>query len=191
MERGARPAVRDAELYRRPAFLVGDEPAVLRYRRRFHTKRRAVQGGFVAGVVGVGLALRAAGADGLLPAAVGFAAVSSAFVVGHLAVGKRKWMTPVEAFEDGVAACEITALFCRRRFVPWKDVEAIDMREGEGGLKTLVVRTASGRSLESAPGEFDDAGKAAMEARRAAAKAEAAAQKALFESLASEGSAHS
>jgi hypothetical protein len=181
-------AVRAAELYRRPPVLVGDEPAVVRYRRRFRARRRVVQAGFVGGVVAIGLALRVAGEDGLLQGALSFGALSTSFMVVHLAVGKRMWIKPMEVYEDGVAGSRLTLLFCKRRFVPWKEVEAVEL----GGEKAAVlrVRTLSGRFLESAPGEFEEAGAAQMRQMLAAAKAEAAAQKALFESVGQGGGSH-
>jgi hypothetical protein len=178
--------VRDAELYRRPPFLVGDEPSVLRYRRGFRTRSRVVQGAFGALVVGVAVGLSAVGAGGILPATAAFAAVSSAFVVLHLAVGKRRWMQPVEAYEDGVIASEVTALFCKRRFVAWTEVADIGLRPTEGAPPTLHVWLEGGRHLESVPGEFDERQVAAMSERLAKAKAEAAAHKAVFEAVGKE-----
>ena len=179
--------MRDAELYRRPPFLVGDEPAVVRHRRGFRMRRRAVQGAFVGAVIGVGLLLRAAGADALLPAAAAFAAVSGGFMVGHLAVGKRVWMKPVEAYEDGIAGSEITLLFCRRRFWAWKEVEAVGLDAAGGAPPRLVVTSTAGRRMESAPGEFDEKGLEAMRGRLERARAEAARQREIFESVGKEG----
>jgi hypothetical protein len=183
--------VRDAELYRRPPFFVGDEAAVLRQRRAVRRRRRAVQGAFGAGVVALGLALRAYGADGLLPAAAAFALISSAFMPLHLAVGKRMWMKPVEAYEDGVAASQITALFCRRRFVAWKDVEGVVLEPAAGGGgEVLVVRAAGGRRLESVPGEVDGKAVEAMRQRMAAEAEDAQRRRAIFDSVGPGGGSH-
>jgi hypothetical protein len=182
--------VRAAELYRRPPVLVGDEPAVVRYRRQFRVRRRVVQLGFVGSVVAISLGLRVAGADGLLEGAVSFGVLSTAFMVVHLAVGKRVWIKPMEVYEDGIAGSHLTVLFCRRRFVPWKDIEAVEMDSAEGPLPVLRVRAASGGFLESAPGEFAEAGAQQMAARLDKAKAEAAAQRALFESVGQGGNAN-
>jgi hypothetical protein len=131
-----------------------------------------------------------AGADGLLEGAVAFAVLSTSFMIVHLAVGKRVWIKPMEVYEDGIAGSHMTLLFCRRRFVPWKDVEAIQFGEEPSGPHVLRVRTASGRVLEAAPGEFDAAGAQVMGTRHQHAKAEAAAQKALFDSVGQGGNAH-
>lgn len=182
--------MRDAELYRRPPVLVGDEPSVVRHRRQFRVRRRVVQLGFVGGVVAIGLGLRVAGADGLLQGAVAFGVLSSSFMVVHLAAGKRMWMKPMEVYEDGVAGSQLTLLFCRRRFVAWNEIEAVELAAGADALQVLHVRTTSGRSLESAPGEFDEGALQQIADRLAKAKADAAAQKALFDSVGQGGKAH-
>ena len=180
--------MRAAELYRRPPVLVGDEPAVVRYRRQFRVRRRVVQAAFVGGVLAIGLALRVAGEDGLLQGAVSFGALSSAFMLVHLAVGKRMWIKPMEVYEDGIAGSQLTLLFCRRRFVAWTEVDAVEF--GGEGAAVLRVRTQSGRFLEAAPGEFDEAGAQQIRAMLGKAKADAAAQKALFDSVGQGGGSH-
>jgi hypothetical protein len=180
-------AVRDVELYRRPAFLVGDEPAVLRHRRKFRVRRRAVQLAFVGGVVAIGLGLRLAGAGGLFEAAVAFGALSTAFMIMHLAVGKGVWVKPMEAYEDGVVGSHLTVLFSRRQFVAWKDVETVDFGAPGAGAPVLRVRASGSRTLESAPGEFEESAAGAMRGRVEKAKAEAASQRALFDSVGGEG----
>ena len=187
--RGAlRRDVRDAELYRRPAVLTGDEAAALRYTRAFRKKRRVVQVCFVLGVAAIAALL------GFVPSlspAVGiidFAALSSFFVVLHLAVGKRAWMKPMEVYEDGVAGSQITFLFCRRRFVPWKDVESLEMGEG-AGPRVLRAKLAGGRALESVPEEFDAAGLEKMRELLTKGKEEAERARRIFESVGKETAA--
>jgi hypothetical protein len=175
--------VRDVELYRRPPFFTGDEAAVLRQKRRFRRRRRAVQLLFVGGIVGLAAALSLLKIPDILVGAGSFAALSTAFVVSHLAAGKRAWMSPLEAYEDGLAANEITALFSRRRFVPWKDFDSLELENAGEGAPILRARFGSGRSLESAPGEVDEAAFVKMRERMVRAKEEAQAAKALLESL--------
>lgn len=179
--------MRDAELFRRPPFLTGDEAAVLRHARRFRRRRRAVQLGFVAGVVGLGVALSVLRIPDIAVGAGAFALLSTSFIVLHLSAGKRKWMRPMEAYEDGVVGCEITTLFCRRHFAAWKEVESLDLEPGEGGLKILIVRLAGGRTLESAPGEFEEPAVGKMRERLEAAKEAERAAKALLETVGGDG----
>lgn len=179
--------MRDVEMYRRPPFLTGDEAAVLRHARRFRKRRRAVQVGFVAGVVGLGVALSLLRISDIPVGAGAFAALSTSFIVLHLSAGKRKWMRPMEAYEDGVVGCEITALFCRRRFVPWREVVSLDLAPGDEGQKILFVRLTGGRNLESAPGEFEEPAVGKMSERLEAAREAERAAKALLDAVGVEG----
>ncbi len=182
--------MRDAELYRRPPFLVGDEVVVLRHARAFRKRRRLVQLGFLGGVAAVGGALTMLRTADLFAVTASFAALSSAFVVLHLAAGKRIWMKPVEAYEDGIAGSEFTRLFCRRRFVAWKEVERVEFATGGGAAKVLRAVVGGGRVIESAPGEFDEAGLSKMQERIARAKADEAAAKALLATVSGEAEDH-
>ena len=148
-----------------------------------------MQLGFVGGVVAIALGLRVAGADGLLEGAIAFGVLSSAFMMVHLAVGKRMWMKPMEVYEDGIAGSSLSLLFCRRRFVAWNEVEAVEMADA-GELPVLRVRTKSGRLLEGAPGEFNEAAAQQVRDRLAKAKADAATQKAIFDAVGQGGEAH-
>ncbi len=177
------------DLYRRPAVLTGDEPTVMRYTRGFRRKRRAVQVGFVGGVAAIGLLAGLTTSLSPLAGIVDFAALSSAFVVLHLAAGRRIWMRPMEAYHDGLAGCEITFLFCRRRYVAWKEFESIDLAEGETPA-VLRAHFRGGRTLESAPGEFGAEALEKMRALMSQAKEEAERQRAIFESIGKESATH-
>lgn len=186
--RALRKAVRDAELYRRPAVLTGDEAAVLRYTRGFRKKRRLVQVGFVVGIAGIAALLGFVPTLSPVVGIIDFAALSSAFVVLHLAVGKRSWMKPMEVYHDGLAGCQITFLFCRRRFVPWKEVESVDLPVGESP-SVLRVTFAGARRLQSVPDEFDAAGLEKMLELWNTGKEEAERARAIFEAFGKEKAA--
>jgi hypothetical protein len=177
--------VRDVELYRRPPVVTGDEPTVLRYTRGFRRKRRAIQFGFVGGVAAIGLLAGLTTSLSPLAGIVDFAALSSAFVVLHLASGRRIWMKPMEAYHDGLAGSEITFLFCRRRFVAWKEFESLDMAPGESP-QVLRAHFRGGRTLESVPGEFGPDALEKMQGLMATAKEEAERARVIFESFGKE-----
>src|SRR6266568_4065101 len=82
--RGGFPRVRDAELFRRPPFLVGDEAAVLRYTRTFRKRRRLLQLGFIGGVMALAAVLTVLKIPDILVGGGAFAALSTAFVAAHL-----------------------------------------------------------------------------------------------------------
>ena len=182
---GARGAHVDRaeQLLKGKPFFVGDEAAVLRFTRPVRRRRRMVQAGFLVGIAGLGGGFTVLQAAEVWVVGLGFGGLSSGFILTHLAVGKRKWMRPVEAFEDGVEASEVTRFFCRRRFLPWKRVESIKLAPAAGGGARLVVGFAPSRSLESAPGEVDAAALAALEKRWAQVKAEAEAARAVFDAV--------
>lgn len=170
-------------------FFTGGEAAVLRFTRPIKRRGRLVQAGFLAGIAGLGGAITILQIADVLVVGVGFGGLSSAFIALHLAVGKRKWMVPFEAFEDGVAASEVTLFFCRRRFVTWNRVEALELERAPGQNPRLVVRFGGSRALESAPGEAGNAGLAALQKRWEQVKAEAEAARAIFDAVGKESPA--
>lgn len=179
MERGNR-------LLKGTPFLTGDEAAVLRFTRPIKRRRRLVQSAFLVGIASLGGAITILQVADVLVVGVGFGGLSSAFIVGHLAVGKRKWMVPVEAFEDGFAGSEVTLFFCRRRFVPWNRVESIELEGALGETPRLVIHFGGSRTLASAPHEVDGAGLATLQKRWEQVKAEAEAARAIFDSVGKE-----
>lgn len=167
-------------------FFVGDEAAVLRFTRPVKRRRRMVEGAFLGGIALLATAVSVLGVTDVVVGGLSFGALSSGFIIAHLAVGKRKWMAPLEAFDDGVEGSEVTLFFCRRRFVTWGRVLAVELVEAQGERRKLLVRFSPSRALESAPGEVDAVGLAALQRRWDKVKAQAAADLAIFESVGKE-----
>jgi hypothetical protein len=157
--------VRDAQLFRRPPFLTGDEVVVSRWSRRWRIRRRWVRFGYL----GAGVALIVVGDalgfsnSGLI--VVALAVLTLGFMVAFLWAGARMAMKPMEAYEDGIVGTELRFPLGRKRFLLWREVHSADLETDAQGPPRLKVAFGNGRFLSSVPGELGPKDQAAIALR--------------------------
>jgi hypothetical protein len=163
--------VRDAELFRRPPVVTGDEVIVSRWSRNWRARRRWIRLGYIASGVGLIVVMDALPAtDGAVTVAA-LSVLTLGFMIAFLWAGSRMAMKPMEVYEDGIIGTELRFPIGRKRFLLWREVEGVELRSGEEGPPRLRVTFGSGRALESVPGEFQPIDRAVIEERIARSRA--------------------